>query len=69
MHLWVVGGGDISSQYVDAGLLDIVEVTVVPITLGAGLPLCAKPLSEPMRLLEVKPFSSGMVSLRYEIPR
>lgn len=67
--VWVVGGGEVASQYVSAGLLDIVEVTVVPITLGSGLPLFARPLREPMRLLAAKPYASGMAGLTYEVVR
>ena len=37
--LWVVGGGNVASQFADAGLLDEVRVTVVPVVLGAGKPL------------------------------
>ena len=68
-NLWVVGGGDIASQYVAAGLLDLVRVTVVPVILGAGLPLFAEPLAKPMRLLGTTSFSSGMVELSYEVAR
>lgn len=67
--VWVIGGGDLASQYVDAGLLDLVRVTVVPIVLGAGLPLFARPLQKPMRLLEVTPIESGMAELSYETQR
>ncbi len=66
--LWVVGGGDIASQYVEAGLLDLVRVTVVPIVLGAGLPLFAEAVP-PMKLLHTTPFDNGMVELSYEIVR
>ena len=64
--LWVVGGGELASQYLDAGLLDIVRVTVVPLVLGDGLPLFAGPVP-PMKLLGVTPFDNGMVELTYEI--
>lgn len=67
--VWVVGGGDVASQYVAAGLLDRVQVTVVPITLGAGLPLFAEPLLAPLRLAGVTPFANGMVELSYEVVR
>lgn len=67
--LWVIGGGDLASQYVEAGLLDLVRVTVVPVVLGAGLPLFARPLMKPMRLLGTTPFANGMVELSYELQR
>jgi len=66
--LWLVGGGDLASQYYEAGLLDHVRLTVVPIILGAGYPLFAKPVA-PMKLLGMTPFDSGMIELDYEIVR
>jgi dihydrofolate reductase len=64
--LWLVGGGDLASQYYEAGLLDHVRLTVVPTILGAGLPLFARPVA-PMKLSGITPFDSGMVELDYEI--
>ena len=66
--LWVLGGGDLASQYIDAGLLDLLRVTVVPTILGAGLPLFAGPVP-PMKLLGTTPFDNGMVELSYEVAR
>ena len=65
---WVVGGGNVASQFADHGLIDQVEVTVVPVVLGTGKPLFDRRLpGGPMRLLEVNPRTSGMVELRYEV--
>ena len=69
-HLWVVGGGNIASQFADAALLDEVRVTVVPVVLGAGKPLFDRRLpGGPMQLTDVLPRPSGMVELRYEVRR
>ena len=66
-QLWVVGGGGIASQFAEAGLLDQVRVTVVPVVLGAGKPLFERRLpGPPMRLAGVVPRASGMVELRYD---
>ncbi|MDP9347487.1 MAG: dihydrofolate reductase family protein [Actinomycetota bacterium] len=65
--LWVVGGGDVASQFADAGLLDRVEVTIVPVVLGAGKPLFDRPLAPPLRLASTRPFANGMVELRYDV--
>jgi dihydrofolate reductase len=66
--LWVIGGGNVASQFADEGLLDEVHVTVVPVVLGDGKPLFDRRLpGGPMRLVGVWPFDSGMVELRYEI--
>jgi dihydrofolate reductase len=37
--VWVVGGGDLAGQFADLGLLDAVEVSFAPVTIGAGAPL------------------------------
>ena len=67
--VWMLGGGDLASQYVRAGLLDLVSITVVPIILSAGLPLFAEPLPKPLRLLGSEPWENGMNHVRYEVPR
>jgi dihydrofolate reductase len=67
-HLWVVGGGNVASQFADAGLLDEVIATVVPVVLGTGKPLFDRRLSGgPMLLTGTRAFDTGMVELRYEI--
>jgi dihydrofolate reductase len=66
--LWIIGGGNVASQFADRGLLDEVLVTVVPVVLGAGKPLFDRRLpGGPMQLTGTSAFDSGMVELRYEI--
>lgn len=70
LDIWVVGGGNVASQFADHDLLDRVEVTLVPVVLGQGKPLFDKRLrGGPMQLIEARTFSSGMVGLTYEIRR
>ena len=67
-NLWVVGGGNVASQFAEAGLLDDVLLTVVPVVLGEGKPLFECPLSgDPMKLTGTRAFASGMVELSYEL--
>jgi dihydrofolate reductase len=67
-NLWVVGGGNVASQFADAGLLDELIVTVVPVVLGEGKPLFDRGLpGGPMQLTGTRSFDSGMVELRYEV--
>ena len=66
--LRVVGGGGVASQFADAGRLDEVHVTVVPVVLGAGKRLFERRLPNgPMQLTGTRSFKNGMVELRYEI--
>ena len=69
-NIWIVGGGNVASQFADAGLLDELLLTVVPVVLGAGKPLFDRRLpGGPMQLTGTTPFETGMVELRYEIKR
>ena len=69
-NLWVVGGGNVVSQYADEGLLDDVIATVVPVVLGTGKPLFdRRPPGGPMRLTGMRAFDNGMVEVRYEVDR
>ncbi|TAJ46251.1 MAG: dihydrofolate reductase [Herbiconiux sp.] len=38
-NVWIVGGGDLAAQVADAGLLDEIILTTMPVALGAGTPL------------------------------
>jgi dihydrofolate reductase len=67
-NLWIVGGGNVASQFADEGLLDELLVTVVPVVLGAGKPLFDRRLpGRPMQLAGTRAFETGMVELRYEL--
>jgi dihydrofolate reductase len=69
-NLWVVGGGNVASQFADEGLLEEVIATVVPVVLGQGKPLFDRRLpGGPMRLTGTRAFDTGMVEVRYEIAR
>ena len=37
--VWIVGGGDLAAQFVEAGALDEIVLSVAPVMLGAGAPL------------------------------
>jgi dihydrofolate reductase len=68
--IWIVGGGNVASQFAEHGLLDRVEVTVVPVVLGEGKPLFDRRLpGGSMQLLGARTFSSGLVGLTYEVKR
>lgn len=68
--LWIVGGGNLASQFADAGLLDEILVTVVPVVLGTGKPLFDRRLpGGPLQLIGCRPFDTGMVELRFEVGR
>jgi dihydrofolate reductase len=68
-NLWVVGGGNVASQFAAAGLLDELLLTVVPVVIGTGKPLFDERLGDSMQLLGTTAFANGMVELRYALRR
>ena len=69
-NVWVIGGGDLAGQFLDAGLLDELIVQVVSVTLGAGAPLLPRRVATPpLRLVSATPYGTAWVELRYEVPR
>ncbi|HEY2556746.1 MAG TPA: dihydrofolate reductase family protein [Diaminobutyricibacter sp.] len=66
--VWVVGGGDVAAQFADAGLLDELRVTVMPIIVGSGKPLLpVAHASAPLTLVSTTPFEGGAVGLVYRL--
>ncbi len=61
-----VDGGDVIRQFLAAGLVDDLTLSVVPLLLGRGRPLFgAMPVDRRLRLLASSTFGSGLVQLRY----
>ena len=64
-EVWLFGGGALFHSLLAAGQVDRIEVTVVPILLGGGIPLYPPRPRAPLRLLDTKVYPSGMVTLSY----
>jgi dihydrofolate reductase len=65
-----VDGGNLVRQALDAGLVDEVTITIVPVALGAGIPLFAGVARRHrMELLHTRTLTHGMVQLTYEVMR
>ena len=66
--IWVVGGGAVSGECLRRGLADELHYYILPILIGDGIAFFDRlDRDVALHLLEVKPYQSGMVALRYEI--
>lgn len=65
-RVWLVGGGQLAASFRAAGLISEYILTVMPIILGAGIPLFATSgIQETLKRVECQPFPDGAVALRY----
>jgi dihydrofolate reductase len=66
--IWLMGGGVLFSSLLEAGLVDGVEVGLVPVLLGQGLPLLPS-MSRTTRLTltQTQTYPSGIVLLSYDV--
>lgn len=63
--IWLFGGGATFRSLLDAGLVDRVDISIIPIFLGDGIPLLPKGRRWPLRFKDSRTFPSGIVSLSY----
>jgi dihydrofolate reductase len=67
--IWLFGGGALFRSLLDAGLVDSVEVAVIPVLLGSGIPLLPPGASTKLVLADKKILpASGIVVLAYSVP-
>ena len=68
--LWLVGGGTLVRDCLDAGLIDDVTVLIHPVILGAGTPLVAGgAIATGLALIAERRYPSGLVQLTYRVDR
>jgi dihydrofolate reductase len=64
-----VDGGVVIQQFLAAGLISDMTVTVIPVLLGEGVPLFGKTGRDVrLELVGSRAFKSGMVQLQYRLP-
>jgi dihydrofolate reductase len=69
-EIWLMGGSELFRSFLDSGHVDTVEVSVIPVLLGSGVPLLPPPYTPAtLRLVNHKVYRSGRVSLAYEVRR
>ena len=67
--IWLYGGGELFATLLGAGLVDTVELAVIPVLLGAGVPLMPAARTTPLVLCDHKVLpGSGIVALAYAVP-
>lgn len=66
-EIWLFGGGLLFRSLLDAGLVDRVDVSLIPVLLGGGIPLIPQGRRWSLKFKDSRTFPSGIVSLSYTI--
>ena len=68
--IWLFGGGSLFRSLLNAGLVDTVEIAIIPVLLGGGIPLLAPPARQTkLKLTGHKVYKAGIAALEYTVQR
>ncbi|MDD9980945.1 MAG: dihydrofolate reductase family protein [Gammaproteobacteria bacterium] len=69
--IWLFGGGELFRSLLAAGLVDRVEVGIIPVLLGGGIPLLPSPAERAvLKLISHEVYEkTGTLGLEYEVVR
>ncbi|MBI2498517.1 MAG: dihydrofolate reductase [Opitutae bacterium] len=66
--IWLMGGGESAHACLEAGLVDEIILTVIPVLLGGGRPLFLRSTrSRRLRLRRCRAFADDLVQLHYVV--
>ena len=69
-NIWLMGGADLISSFLDAGAVDELMIHVIPVLIGEGIPLTAPRHRQlPLTLLACRTYADGVVRLHYRIQK
>ena len=65
-NVWLMGGGELFAAFLDRGALDELIIYIIPILIGAGIPLLAAARrTTELHLQSTRRYSDGVVRLHY----
>ena len=66
--IWLMGGGALFHRLLEARLVDTVEIGLIPVLLGGGIPMLPPPCRKvKLELTSNKALSTGIVLLTYNV--
>lgn len=69
-NIWLMGGGELIADFLDAHAIDEFVVSVVPVFIGDGIPLIARRhMQVGLELQSVERFDDGLVQHHYLVQR
>lgn len=67
---WIVGGAQLQTRLIELGALDRLELFIIPVFLGSGIPLYqSDKVQQTFDLQETQTFDRGIVKLDYRLKK
>jgi dihydrofolate reductase len=67
-NIWLVGGSQLTYDFMNNNLVDELIVSLHPIVLGEGIPLFAnQTTTQSLKLTKCQTYNSGLVQLSYDV--
>lgn len=63
---WIVGGADLATQFLEAGLLTRIDLFVIPVLLGSGIPAFRNAAQVSLSLIDSQTYPKGIVRMSYK---
>jgi dihydrofolate reductase len=68
--IWLIGGGELTREFLKEDLVDEIYLGIVPVLIGEGIPLFAAGFPQrEFTLTESKTYSGGLIAVKYERER
>ena len=68
--IWLFGGGELCRTLLDAGLVDTIELGIMPVLVGGGVPMVAPGRTHGgLKLTKSESLPSGILMVTYEITK
>lgn len=65
-RIWLMGGGNLISSFINRGLVNEYIITLIPTILGSGISLYQSVTELKLDLVDTKSYPSGIVELHYK---
>lgn len=67
-NIWLVGGSELVTYFLNHRLIDKITLSTIPVLLGSGIPLFTKIQGEiSLQLMESKSYETGVINATYSI--
>lgn len=63
---WLVGGADLATQFLEAGLLNRIDLFVIPVLLGSGISAFRNTSNVSLSLIDSQTYPKGIVRMSYK---